>query len=118
VRVCFTDYDREIALVAEHFDEGQGRLLIASVGRIIRLRGTSAAELSLVVADDYRGRGLGTEMVRRLIEVAKAERVDRLTAEVLATNGGMLRIFSELGFEISELEPGDDTLHAELRLTD
>jgi acetyltransferase len=118
VRVCFTDYDREIALVAERFDADQGKLLIASVGRIIRLRDASAAELSLVVADDHQGMGLGTEMVRRLIEVARAERIELLTADVLATNGGMLRIFGELGFAISDLEDGSETLRAELRVSD
>jgi acetyltransferase len=116
VRICFTDYDREIALVAERFDPDAGRLLIASVGRIIRLRDSSAAELSIVVADDHQGMGLGTEMVRRLIEVADGEGIERLTAEVLATNSGMLRIFTELGFDIGGLEEGDDSLRAELHL--
>jgi len=116
VRVCFSDYDREIALVAERFDAEQGKLLIASVGRIIRLHDSSAAELSLVVADDHQGLGLGTEMVRRLIEVARGEGIGLLTADVLATNGGMLRIFAELGFAISDLEDGGETLRAELRL--
>ena len=75
-------------------------------------------ELSLVVADDHQGMGLGTEMVHRLIEVARAERIDLLTADVLATNGGMLRIFGELGFEISDLEEAGETLRAELRLAE
>ena len=116
VRICFTDYDREIALVAERFDAEQGKLLIASVGRIIRLRGSDAAELSLIVADDHQGMGLGTEMVRRLIEVARAEGVDLLTAEVLSANSGMLRIFAELGFGIEGIEEGGDTLRVELPL--
>ena len=118
VRVCFTDYDREIALVAERFDTEQGKPVIAAVARMIRLHDSPSAELSLIVADDHQGMGLGTEMVRRLIEVARSEGVDRLLAEVLAANAGMVRICDELGFEIEPGEDGGDTLQAELRLTD
>ena len=79
VRVCFTDYDREIALVAERLDADQSKLLIASVGahhptaRHLARRGVLARR-----GDDYQGLGLGTEMVRRLMEVARAEGIERL----------------------------------------
>ena len=73
VRVCFTDYDREIALVAERLDPETDKLRIAGIARLIRLHNSNTAEFSLIVADDYQGHGLGTEMVRRLIEVGREE---------------------------------------------
>ena len=85
------------------------------MARLIRLRGTADAEFSLIVSDDYQGLGIGREMVRRLIDVARAEGVQRLVAEVLTCNSGMVRICSELGFTIHD-EGGGDTLRAELRL--
>jgi acetyltransferase len=116
VRVCFTDYDREIALVAERLDAETGKLCIAAIARLIRLHNSTAAEFSLIVADDYQGHGLGTEMVRRLIEVGREEGLDRMVAEILGANGGMVRICQELGFEIGADEDGE-TVQAELRLS-
>jgi hypothetical protein len=54
-------------------------------------------------------------MVKRLVDVARAEGVERLVAEVLTCNSGMVRICDELGFAIHD-EDGGDTLRAELRL--
>ena len=115
VRVCFTDYDREIALVAERLDPENGKLCIAGIARLIRLHNSNTAEFSLIVADDYQGHGLGTEMIRRLIEVGREEGLDRIVAEILGANGGMIRICQELGFDVKADEDGE-TVQAELRL--
>jgi acetyltransferase len=115
VRVCFSDYDREIALVAERLDPETEKLQIAGIGRLIRLRDSLDAEFSLIVADDYQGHGLGTEMVRRLIEVGREEGLERLVAEILGANGGMVRICEELGFTITADDDGE-TVQAELAL--
>lgn len=115
VRVCFTDYDREIALVAERLDPETQKLCIASIARLIRLHNSDTAEFSLIVADDYQGHGLGTEMVSRLIEVGKQENLDKMVAEILGANGGMVRICEELGFTIN-LDDDGETVQAELEL--
>ena len=115
VRVCFTDYDREIALVAERLDPETGKLCIASIARLIRLHNSGTAEFSLIVADDYQGHGLGTEMVSRLIDVGKQEGLERMVAEILGANGGMVRICEELGFTIN-LDDDGETVQAELEL--
>jgi acetyltransferase len=115
VRVCFTDYDREIALVAERLDPETGKLCIGSIARLIRLHNSNTAEFSLIVADDYQGLGLGTEMVRRLIDVGHEEGLERMVAEILGANGGMVRICDELGFTISADDDGE-TLQAEMIL--
>ena len=115
VRVCFTDYDREIALVAEQADPASGKVRIAGVARMVRIYNSGDAEISLVVCDECQGQGLGAELVRRLVEVGREEGVERLVAETLTTNGGMIRIVTELGFSIGQ-EVGGETLRAELRL--
>jgi acetyltransferase len=117
VRVCFTDYDREIALVAEEVDPATKRRRLAGIGRLVRLHGTGDAEFSMIICDECQGQGLGTEMLRRLVEVGRAEGVERIVAEILATNGSMIRIASELGFRVSGDE-GEDTVQAELRLVE
>ena len=115
VRVCFTDYDREIALVAEQVEPSSGKVRIAGVARMVRIYNSGDAEISLVVCDECQGQGLGAELVRRLVEVGREEGVERLVAETLTTNGGMIRIVTELGFSIGQ-EVGGETLRAELRL--
>jgi acetyltransferase len=114
VRVCFTDYDREIALVAEHTDRTSGEVSIVGVGRLIRLRDRRTAEMSLIVSDAYQRHGLGRELLRRLIDVARTEGLDAIVAEILAANGPMIALTRDLGFEVHG-EPTSDTLHAELR---
>ena len=93
-----------------------GKLRIAGVGPHGPAAGNSAdAELSLVVCDECQGQGLGTELVRRLIEVGRAEGIERLRGGGAGTNGGMIRICRELGFTITA-EDGGKTVQAELRL--
>ena len=116
VRVCFTDYDREIALVAEQIDPLTGGVRIAGIARLIRLHNSNDAEFSLVICDECQRQGLGTEMIRRVIEVAQSEHIDRVVAEVLATNSGMINICRELGFTIGADEDGE-TVQASLSLS-
>jgi acetyltransferase len=104
IRKCFIDYDREIALVAEHIDSPSGRHELLGVGRLARLHNQKNAELGLLIADRYQGLGLGTELLGRLIGIARAEDVDRITAQILSENQGMLRLARRFHFAISQDE--------------
>ncbi|MCW5979816.1 MAG: bifunctional acetate--CoA ligase family protein/GNAT family N-acetyltransferase [Bryobacteraceae bacterium] len=114
-RICFIDYDREIALVAETADPGTGQAEIVGVGRLQRIPSTSDAEFAVVISDSAQGKGLGAELLRRLVEVARKEKIGRLTAEVHSENGAMLRLCEKLGFQI-ERELGDPTVSVEMEL--
>jgi acetyltransferase len=115
VRICFLDYDREMALVAEceHPDPGSPR--IVGVGRLSRIFGTDDALFAVLVTDERQGKGVGTELLRRLVDVARAEGVAVLGADMRADNAGMRRAAEKVGFAIV---PGaaEDVVHAELRL--
>ncbi len=93
-RICFIDYDREMALIALH--EGK----VVGVARLRKVHGTKDAEFALIVSDEYQGRGVGTELLRRLLEVAKNEGVGRVVADVLPDNLVMQRVAERLGFQI------------------
>ena len=56
IRMCFIDYDREMALVADHKDPLTGEHQILGVGRLIKLHATNDAELGLLVTDKWQGR--------------------------------------------------------------
>jgi len=112
-RICFIDYDREIVLVAEHKSEAGAQEIIA-IGRLSKLRGTGdEAELAVLVDDRYQGQGLGSELYRRLIAVARDEKLKRVVSTILAENREMRAICQKLGFHMeSDLEDG--TVRAEL----
>ncbi|MBV9944602.1 MAG: GNAT family N-acetyltransferase [Solirubrobacterales bacterium] len=66
------------------------------VARFIRVN-DGVAECAVVVADDWQGRGVATELLDRLVERAGEEDVDRFTALVLAENAEALRLLEGLG---------------------
>jgi acetyltransferase len=69
------------------------------------MHGLNEARLSILVGDPYQGMGLGSELVRRAVEVAKNEKLDCVSATLTADNEGMRKIFEKLGFNI---EPTED----------
>jgi acetyltransferase len=71
-RACFIDYNREMALIAESPDIG-----VVAVGRLIREHSSPEAEFALLVSDAWHERGLGTELLRRLISFARNEGIRR-----------------------------------------
>ena len=116
IRVCFTDYDRELALVAERRDPLTGLPEIVAVGRLSKLRDGLSGEFATLVSDRYQGRGMGTELLTRLIDVARQEGLSRIVGEILDTNGAMIRLSRKLGFTIGG-DPMDGSVRAELDLT-
>ncbi|HZI12103.1 MAG TPA: bifunctional acetate--CoA ligase family protein/GNAT family N-acetyltransferase [Myxococcus sp.] len=102
-RICFNDYARELALVAERAD---GEIL--GVGRLTRLRGTGDAEFAILISDSVQRQGLGTELLRRLVAVGRDWGMRRIVADILAGNRAMQTISRKLGFAIlphEELAP-------------
>ena len=97
-RICFIDYDREMALVAERHNPTSGESEILAVGRLTRVPGTNDAEVAVLVSDQYHGRGLGKELLARLITVASDEKLSALKADILPDNRDVMRICEKLGF--------------------
>jgi acetyltransferase len=98
-RICFIDYDREMALVAERpTDDGEDQII--GVGRLTKQPGRSEAEFAMLVIDEYQGEGIGTELLRRLVEVGENEGLDRITADILQQNRAMQRVCEKLGFDL------------------
>jgi acetyltransferase len=99
-RICFIDYDREMALVAERKDPQTGVPEILAVGRLSKLHGTDEAEFALLVSDQYQGLGLGTELLQRLLQVGRQEQIQRINATILFDNHAMQHICEKLGFHL------------------
>ncbi|NWG07634.1 MAG: bifunctional acetate--CoA ligase family protein/GNAT family N-acetyltransferase [Chloroflexi bacterium] len=97
--ICHCDYDREIALVAEGND-ANGERVIMAVSRLSKLHGTDDARLSILVNDNYQGMGLGSELIGRMLKIARDERLKGLSAVLTDDNQAMRRIFEKLGFRV------------------
>jgi acetyltransferase len=102
-RICHCDYDREVALVAETGVDEERRIL--GVLRLSKLYGTTEGRMSILVADPAQGKGLGTELVRRAVDLARKEHGTQLSMTFTADNQAMIRIAQKLGFTIV---PEDD----------
>jgi acetyltransferase len=104
-RMCFIDYDREMALVAECREDKCAEDRILGVGRLNKLHGTNEGEFAVVVSDNWQHQGIGTELLRRVIDFARDEKLSRLKADILMDNQDMQRLAKKVGFT---LVPSDD----------
>ena len=114
-RMCFIDYDRQMAFVAERNDPSTDARQIVAVGRLVKSHTAEEAELAVIVSDHFQRRGIGTEIVGRLVEFARNEKLERLTATVLFENRPMQKVFQKLGFQLHQGRD-NESLEAELIL--
>jgi acetyltransferase len=107
-RICFIDYDREMVLIAELPSAWSTDNEIVGVGRLSKSHGRNEAEFALLIRDDFQARGLGTELLRCLMEVARDEKLDEVFAVMAPENDAMRKIAARAGFRIEG--PGEDRL--------
>jgi acetyltransferase len=104
LRICFGGYDREMVLVAGRTDPGTGECRIIAVGRMNKLHSGNEAEVAILVSDQYEKLGLGGELLRRVIQIARDEKLNRVSAEMLTDNIAMQIITKRLGFRVRAVE--------------
>lgn len=114
-RFTLIDYDREMALVAvykERQADANGDMQeterIIGVSRYITNPDRASCEFSLVVADDFGGRGLGARLMLSIMEVAREKGLEEIDGLVLSNNPGMLRLMRSLGFEVKSFAEDPD----------
>ncbi|MFT3817772.1 MAG: GNAT family N-acetyltransferase [Rubrivivax sp.] len=122
-RYTLIDYDREMALVAVHkerhvkddgsFSETER---IVGVSRYITNPDQTSCEFSLVVADDFKGQGLGSRLMLSIIDAARAKGLAEIDGLILANNTNMLRLMKSLGFTIGPFPEDPDFRLASLAL--
>jgi len=115
IRMCFTDYDREIPLVAEHSDPKTGNIEVLGVGRLSKLRGLNEAEFALIISDRWQRQGLGTELLKRLVDIGRQEKLERIRATILKENHAMQNVAKRVGFTLNR-PASDADFSAEIAL--
>lgn len=99
-RLCFIDYDREVALVAVRRNPYNNEPEMMAIGRLTKRPATNSAEYAIIVSDRFQHQGLGSELLRRLLEIARDEHVGTVFGTVLDDNAEMLRLVEKLGFKV------------------
>lgn len=96
-RLTQLDYDRDIAFVAIEATTGA----LAGIGRLSCDPDHEVGEYALLVRTDLQGHGLGWELLRQVIEYAKADGIDRIEGLILNENHKMLAMCREFGFSVA-----------------
>ena len=114
-RICFNDYDREIALVVEHRPPRTRDREIIGVGRLGKLHGLDEGEFAILISDRWQRRGLGTELLKLLVQIGRKEKLSRVLGHILPDNIGMQRVSRKAGFDLRQ-DSGDGEMIAEILL--
>ena len=112
-RVAFNDYDREMALVAQ-CEDCDGGPEIMGVARLSKMHGRSEGQFTMLINDQHQGRGIGSELLRRLLQVGRDEKLEVISAVMSIENQEMQRLCGRLGFTLAPLD--EKLLRAELKL--
>jgi acetyltransferase len=110
-RICFIDYDREMVLAADYKNPETSEHEILGVARLSKLHGTNEAEFALIVSDRYHHQGLGTELLRRILEIGKEQNLEAIVGYILNSNDPMQSICRRLGFKLQP-DPDEGMLKA------
>jgi acyl-CoA synthetase (NDP forming)/GNAT superfamily N-acetyltransferase len=98
-------------LVAEH----AGRLL--GLAEYDGPPGDTTADVALAVADDWHHRGVATLLLEHLADAARGAGVTAFTADALAENHEVLKVFHDLGLRVTRRFDGPE-VHCAVRLTE
>ena len=114
-RFTLIDYDREMALVALVNEDSVGadgqttqRARIVGVSRYITNPDRASCEFSLVVADEFKGKGLGSRLMLSIMDFAREKGLTEIEGLVLANNPNMLKLMKGLGFSIKSFPEDPD----------
>lgn len=68
---------------------------------------TQTAEIAVIIEDAWQGRGLGSRLLRHLVDLARRQGFDDVIALVLATNSGMVQLLNRMDLTWTPEEDAD-----------
>lgn len=97
-RFINVNYPDEMALIATIDDDGRERQI--GVARYIKPEDSDVAEMAIVIADEWQGKGIGTRLLTDLRSCAIAAGIKRMRASVLSENRRMYELARKLGYDV------------------
>jgi acetyltransferase len=104
-RICFADPEHQIVLVALSAGTQCNDKKIVAVGRLSKSPEPNRADVALLVVDEFQRRGLGSELLRHLVQMARDHRITRIEAEMLRDNTAIQRVLRKSGFRLRLIDP-------------
>lgn len=95
--ICSADGLDQVVLVAESGDR-----IVAVAGYYRDARRPERAEVAFTVEDAVQGQGVGTRLLERLAEIARARGLATFVADVHPENRRMREVFRDCGFDVSQ----------------
>lgn len=103
--------DRQTAIGA--FDNGR----LIGVASFAARDDPNVADVAVVVADGEHLHGVGTALLRQLVQVARSQGIRRFVADVLSVNHLMLKVVSDAGWPSRRTHYGP-VVHLEIELSE
>lgn len=99
------DFSRDMAILVLAQDTGGEQAV--GVGRFYLNESTNRAEVSFLVRDDWQAKGIGSDLLELLVDIARKRGCSGFEASVLTRNQQMLGVFYNSGYEISTKKEED-----------
>jgi len=93
------DYEHEIAIVG--VVPGVSGEKIVAIAQYFLDPESMAAEVALIVLDEWQQKGMGTFLLEYITQIARRRGVRRFYAKILPDNRAMLNIFQNCGYNIN-----------------
>ena len=110
------DFRRDAALLVT-LGEGEDEIVIGGTSYFALDGGDPplSAELAFTIVDGYQGHGMGNLLMTQIAEIARANGITYLEADMLADNIAMLHVFQHSGLPMV-LRREDGTVHVRLEV--
>ena len=92
------DYGKIMSIVGLVGPPGEGRLIAEA--RYVKSLETNYGDVAFVVDEEYQGLGIASFLFKTLLRVAQERGLAGFTADVLATNKGMMKVFERGGLPV------------------
>jgi acetyltransferase len=115
-RYCQIDYDREMTFVALAPKDEFGNQAMAGEVRAVSDPDNRKVEFAIQVASPWQGKGLGRQLMEKLLRYVRERGVEEVEGQCLHENTGMAALAKHLGFTVSGGPSGDTlAMHMVLR---
>jgi GNAT superfamily N-acetyltransferase len=90
--------------------EKDGRDHLAGGGRYMRSEASETgqkAEVAFLIDDEFQGLGIASRIFKHLVAIARESGITQFEAEVLPSNGAMLKVFTRSGIPVTRTTTRD-----------
>jgi RimJ/RimL family protein N-acetyltransferase len=95
------DYEKVLTLVAVIIEKGEQKIIGTATLTFNAMEGFKhKAELSMTVHDGYQDKGIGTAILKHLLEIAKVKGLRKVGLTVNTDNDKAIHLYKKVGFEI------------------